>query len=79
MNDSINRKEQGAPLVFDHVSVRYAGGTQRALDNVSVTAEPGKMTAVVGPNGSGKSSTMLLLRSNSSARRKPRKGPTTSF
>ncbi|WP_309671218.1 ABC transporter ATP-binding protein [Gemmatimonas sp.] len=61
MNDSINRKEQGAPLVFDHVSVRYAGGTQRALDNVSVTAEPGKMTAVVGPNGSGKSTLVRTL------------------
>lgn len=62
MNDFVNAStEQGAALSFDNVSVRYAGRTQRALDQVSVVAVPGTMTAVVGPNGSGKSTLVRTL------------------
>lgn len=51
----------GIALAFEQVSVRYPGRTQRALDNVSVLASPGRMTAVVGPNGSGKSTLVRTL------------------
>ena len=42
-------------IAFTHVSVRYRGSRVRALDDVSITAPAGTLTAVVGPNGSGKS------------------------
>ncbi|WP_373064056.1 ABC transporter ATP-binding protein [Gemmatimonas sp.] len=61
MSGATQTTEQGATLSFDNVSVRYAGLTRRALDHVSVVAEPGKMTAVVGPNGSGKSTLVRTL------------------
>lgn len=37
----------------DHIHVVY--GQHQALRNVSLTATPGEVTAIVGPNGSGKS------------------------
>jgi iron complex transport system ATP-binding protein len=43
------------------VSVRYRGRSQRALDDVALTAPRGKLTAVVGPNGSGKSTLVRAL------------------
>jgi iron complex transport system ATP-binding protein len=43
------------------VSVRYRGRSARALDDVSLTAPRGRITAVVGPNGSGKSTLVRAL------------------
>ena len=61
MSGATRGREQGSPLAFDNVSVRYVGRPTLALDHVSVLAEPGKMTAVVGPNGSGKSTLVRTL------------------
>ncbi len=36
-------------------------GTRRAVDNLSFTVEPGRVTGFVGPNGSGKSTTMRMM------------------
>lgn len=41
-------------LTVDEMTVRY--GSVSAVSAVSLTAEPGSVTAVVGPNGAGKSS-----------------------
>ncbi len=41
--------------------VRYPGLDAAALDDVSVTVEPGTLYAVLGPNGSGKSTLMRAL------------------
>lgn len=41
------------------VSVNY--GERRALDEVSLRAEPGTMTLIVGPNGAGKSTLLRTL------------------
>ena len=46
---------------FEHVSVRYRRRLVRALDDVSITAPVGALTAVVGPNGSGKSTLVRAL------------------
>ena len=44
----------GLPLKVTSVSLRFGGIT--ALDDVSLTAQPGEVTALIGPNGSGKTS-----------------------
>ncbi|WP_219948592.1 ABC transporter ATP-binding protein [Salinibacterium sp. M195] len=36
-------------------------GAKRALDDLSFTAEPGRVTGFLGPNGSGKTTTMRIL------------------
>ncbi|MCP4688133.1 MAG: ABC transporter ATP-binding protein [Desulfobacterales bacterium] len=48
-------------FVFDHVSFRYPGGAQNALEDVSLTIRPGEHIALVGENGSGKTSLIKLL------------------
>lgn len=53
---------QAAPRIeFDGVTFSYDDGSNRALDNVSFTLEPGTATAVVGPSGSGKSTVLALI------------------
>jgi iron complex transport system ATP-binding protein len=48
-------------IAFTNVSVRYRGSPVRALDDVSISAPAGTLTAVVGPNGSGKSTLVRAL------------------
>lgn len=46
---------------FDNVSVKYPGAPTRALDEVTLEAREGRITAVAGPNGSGKSTLVRAL------------------
>src|SRR5580765_5782070 len=42
-------------------SVRRAFGSVLAVDDISLTARPGEVTALVGPNGAGKTTLLLML------------------
>jgi subfamily B ATP-binding cassette protein MsbA len=48
-------------LVFDRVSLQYPGHEIVALENISFTARPGTVTAIVGRSGSGKTSLVRLV------------------
>jgi ATP-binding cassette subfamily B protein len=48
-------------LVFEQVEFGYAGTDKHALHNVSFTAKPGQVVALMGATGSGKSSLVNLL------------------
>ncbi|WP_430307014.1 heme ABC transporter ATP-binding protein [Rhizobium sp. 0TCS1.26] len=48
-------------MMFKAHSVTVERRGQRLLDDVSVTLQPGAMTAVIGPNGAGKSTLMKVL------------------
>ena len=46
-------------ITFEHVTKRY--GDVVALDDVSVSVQPGRITAFLGANGSGKTTSMRIL------------------
>jgi ATP-binding cassette subfamily B protein len=48
-------------VVFHDVSFGYQKGSVSALNNVSIEAHPGQITALVGPTGGGKTSVVNLI------------------
>ena len=46
-------------ITLEHVTKTYGGFT--AVNDVSFTAEPGRVTGFLGPNGAGKSTTMRIM------------------
>lgn len=46
-------------IVAENLTKRY--GTKVAVDSVSFTVEPGRVTGFLGPNGAGKSTTMRMI------------------
>jgi ABC-2 type transport system ATP-binding protein len=46
-------------ITVDHLSKSYRGVT--AVDDVTFTARPGRVTGFLGPNGAGKSTTMRIM------------------
>jgi ABC-2 type transport system ATP-binding protein len=56
----MSRFSLGTPIVEAHeLTKRY--GRKLAVDHLSFTVQPGKVTGFLGPNGAGKSTTMRLL------------------
>lgn len=50
----------GAPLLSVEGVFKYFGGVH-AVDGVSFTLQPGRVTALIGPNGAGKSTLFALI------------------
>jgi iron complex transport system ATP-binding protein len=48
-------------IAYDAVTIRYPRADRAAVDDVSLEAGAGRITAVVGPNGSGKSTLVRAL------------------
>ena len=48
-------------IEFQNVEFRYPGAEQPILSNISFTAQPGKVTAIVGSTGSGKTTLLNLI------------------
>jgi len=55
----IERRTTSALLYLDGVSVAFDGF--RAINNLSLTIEPGEMRAIIGPNGAGKTTMMDIV------------------
>lgn len=54
-------KETENSVVFDHVSMTYAGAKEEALTDIHFTAKKGQTIGVIGGTGSGKSSLVHLI------------------
>jgi ATP-binding cassette subfamily B protein len=48
-------------IVFDQVSFQYSTSTRQALNQVTLSVQPGEVIALVGENGSGKTTLIKLL------------------
>jgi len=57
----IARNTSGARIVLDQVTKRYANQPAAAVENFSMTAEPGELIMFVGPSGCGKTTTMKMI------------------
>lgn len=64
INDPIepknNEKERGY-IEFKDVTFSYPGAEQPAISNISFSAKPGEITAIIGGTGSGKSTLISLI------------------
>lgn len=54
-------KDRAGIIEFCNVDFRYPGAEVSVLSDISFTAEPGKVTAIVGGTGSGKSTLLNLI------------------
>ena len=57
--DAVLHAAPGA-LVLEHVTRRYPGNTDPAVDDLSLTVAPGELLALVGASGSGKTTTLRI-------------------
>jgi ATP-binding cassette subfamily B protein len=53
--------ERRGRVEFDHVTFSYPGAEEPALCDVTFSAEPGEVTAIIGSTGSGKSTLVNLI------------------
>ncbi len=50
-----------AEIVFDHVTKRYPGRDQAAVNDLSLTISAGEICVLVGPSGAGKTTAMKMV------------------
>jgi osmoprotectant transport system ATP-binding protein len=50
-----------AEIVFDHVTKRYPGRAQAAVDDLTLTVPAGEICILVGPSGAGKTTAMKMV------------------
>jgi osmoprotectant transport system ATP-binding protein len=50
-----------AEIVFDHVTKRYPGRAEPAVDDLSLTIPAGEICVLVGPSGGGKTTAMKMV------------------
>ena len=53
--------EKAGTVEFDHVDFAYPGAEQKVLHDITFTAAPGEMTAIIGSTGCGKSTLINLI------------------
>ncbi|WP_353893687.1 ABC transporter ATP-binding protein [Proteinivorax hydrogeniformans] len=56
-----NPKKKKGHIEFKNVSFYYPGAEKPALSNISFSAKPGEVTAIIGSTGSGKSTLVNLM------------------
>ncbi|KRE45528.1 ABC transporter ATP-binding protein [Paenibacillus sp. Soil522] len=59
--DGSKKAVAAGTVAFDNVSFYYPGAEMPALSNISFTAKPGEVTAIIGGTGSGKSTLLNLI------------------
>lgn len=59
--DSSNPDINNGTVEFKNVSFKYQGAEEPALSNISFSAKPGEVTAIVGSTGSGKTTLVNLI------------------
>src|SRR4051812_5920700 len=50
-----------AEIVFDHITKRYPGREEAAVDDLSLTVPAGEIVILVGPSGAGKTTAMKMV------------------
>lgn len=60
-NITINADEKRGYVEFKDVSFSYLGAEQPAISNITFSASPGEVTAIIGGTGSGKSTLINLI------------------
>ena len=57
----VSSEPQAAEIVFDHVTKRYAGRDEAALDDLTLEIPAGTFCVLVGPSGGGKTTALKMV------------------
>ena len=60
-SNEVERREGPGEVVFEKVSMSYAGSTETAVEDISFSVRPGETLGIIGGTGSGKTSVVSLI------------------